>query len=290
MKVIKRRIKSVESTMQITKAMELVASSKLKKAREKADRARPYFKALYETMREIQIENSAFFSLYTNKSREVKTALLIVAAGDRGLAGGFNSNILKLADARLKELKSKGRKVKIIAIGKKSAEYFAKRGDDIVDSYINVAEGFKINQAARLSDIIVKFYIRGDIDSVELFHNAYVNPLVQEPKRILVLPLETVKAEAHEKTAVRELPVYEPSAETVFNLIVPKYIAGMIFGAVVDGFAAEQAARRNAMEAASDNAEEMISDLSLMYNRARQASITQEITEIIGGAASSGNQ
>ncbi|MCM1023183.1 MAG: ATP synthase F1 subunit gamma [Prevotella sp.] len=285
MKDIKRRIKSVESTMQITKAMELVASSKLRKAKEKADNARPYFNALYETMCEIQSENPGFFSQYTKK-RDEKTVLLVVIAGDRGLAGGFNSNVLKLAQARIDELKGSA-EVKILAVGKKSVEYFAKRGYDLMGSYPNIAEGLKIHQAADISDVIMQKYMSGGIDKVELFHTEYVSPLLQQAEALAVLPMDVRSGEdsdSSERAKARELPVYEPSPEFVFDAIVPKYITGMIFCAVVDSFASEQASRRIAMENASDNAGEMISGLSLMYNRARQASITQEITEIVGGA------
>ena len=285
MKDIKRRIKSVESTMQITKAMELVASSKLRKAKEKADNARPFFNALYDTMCEIQSENPGFFSQYMKK-REVKTVLLVVIAGDRGLAGGFNSNVLKLAQARINELQAAGQEVKIVAIGKKSSEYFNKRGYDVSESYINIAEGIKIHVAASIADKVVQPFVKGEIDRVELFRTEYVSPLVQRAETLPLLPLDIhAEAEAAEAGKIKELPVYEPSPRDVFDSIVPKYITGIIFGAVVDSFASEQAARRTAMESASDNASEMISDLSLLYNRARQASITQEITEIVGGAS-----
>ena len=281
MKDIKRRIKSVESTMQITKAMELVASSKLRKAKEKADNARPYFNALYDTMCEIQSENPGFFSRYTKK-RDAKTVLLVVIAGDRGLAGGFNSNVLKLAQTRIDELKAEKMTVKILAIGKKAVEYFAKRGYDLAGSFPNVAEGIKIHHAADISNQIVYPFVNGDFDRVELFRTEYVSPLVQQAERVAILPLEVAPAESK---GVRQLPVYEPSPSAVFDAIVPKYITGIIFCAVVDSFASEQAARRTAMESATDNAEEMISSLSLVYNRARQAAITQEITEIVGGAS-----
>ena len=280
MKDIKRRIKSVESTMQITKAMELVASSKLRKAKEKADKARPYFNALYDTMCEIQSENPDFLSQYSKK-RSDKTVMLVVIAGDRGLAGGFNSNVLKLAQARIDELKGE-HNIKIIAVGKKAGEYFMKRGYELAASYPGIAEGLKIHHAADIADKITSPYTKGEIDRVELFRTEYVSPLVQRAESLPVLPLD-IKSDETRKA--KELPIYEPSAGQVFDAIVPKYITGIIFGAVVDSFASEQAARRTAMESATDNASEMISSLSLMYNRARQASITQEITEIVSGAS-----
>ncbi len=270
--------------MQITKAMELVASSKLRKAKEKADNARPFFNALYDTMCDIQAENPGFFSQYMKK-REVKTVLLVVIAGDRGLAGGFNSNVLKLAQSRIEELKAEGRQIKIAAIGKKASEYFVKRGYDVVGSYINVAEGMNIYRAGDISDRIVRSFVEGESDRVELFRTEYVSPLTQRAENFSLLPLD-INTDARKKSM--ELPIYEPSPRDVFDSIVPKYITGIVFGAVVDSFASEQAARRTAMESASDNAGEMISSLSLLYNRARQASITQEITEIVGGASVQG--
>ncbi len=285
MKDIKRRIKSVEATMQITKAMELVASSKLRKARDKADKARPYFNTLYETMCSIHAENKNFLSLYTGK-RDVKTTLLVVIAGDRGLAGGFNANVLKLAQARADELKKDSVRVKILAIGKKSAEYFEKRGYDMQGSFINVAETLKISTASKIADKVIYPYVSGKIDRVELFYTEYISPLVQQAETLSILPVDIQDDSSDVKP--KELPIYEPSPAAVFNSIVPQYITGIIFGATVDSFAAEQAARRTAMENASDNAEEMIANLSLSYNRARQASITQEITEIVSGSAAQG--
>ena len=269
MKDIKRRIKSVESTMQITKAMELVASSKLRKAKEKADKARPYFDALYETMCEIQAENPSFLSPFTRKVGEGKS-LLVVIAGDRGLAGGFNSNIFKLAQARIDELGGKD-KTDIIAIGKKAVEYFGKREFNMLGSYPDFSENIRMDK-----------YVKGIYERVELFYTEYVSSITQQAVTKKMLPVEL----DGQKKVSKALPIYEPSAGQVFNHIVPRYVTGMIFGACVESFASEQASRRNAMENASDNASEMISSLSLMYNRARQASITQEITEIVGGANS----
>ena len=280
MKDIKRRIKSVESTMQITKAMELVASSKLRKAKEKADKARPYFDALYETMCEIQAENPSFLSPFTRKAGEGKS-LLVVIAGDRGLAGGFNSNIFKLAQARVDELGGKD-KTDIIAIGKKAVEYFGKREFNMLGSYPDFSENIRIHQANDIAGEIVDKYVKGIFERVELFYTEYVSSITQQAVTKKMLPVEL----DGQKKVSKALPIYEPSAGQVFNHIVPRYVTGMIFGACVESFASEQASRRNAMENASDNASEMISSLSLMYNRARQASITQEITEIVSGANS----
>lgn len=281
MKDIKRRIKSVESTRQITKAMELVASSKLRKAKEKADNSKPFFNTLYDTMCEIVASDNTFNSIYTRK-RKNNVTLLVVIGGDRGLAGGFNANVLKLAQQRYDELKESS-EVVILPIGRKAVEYFEKRDVKIMTRYENISESLTIYGAMGIADKIIDVYNKDKIDRVELFYTDCVSPLLQEARRMPLIPLDIDPDKEY-----KGLTNYDPSPEAVFDSIIPRYLAGVLFGAIVDSFAAEQAARRTAMENATDNANEMISDLSLMYNRARQAAITQEITEIVGGASAQG--
>jgi len=274
MKDIKRRIKSVGSTRQITKAMELVASSKLRKAKTRAEQARPYFTELYRSMCEIASANLDFSTVFTRK-REVKNRLFIVIAGDRGLAGGYNSNLLKLAAAAHE---NDAQKPKIIAIGKKAIEYFSKRGYEIVGSFPNVAEDIKQATAFDIANIAIDMFKKGEVDDVQLFYTTFVSSLTQEPQQMAVLPMQTQKLENYGTMN------YDPSPEAVFDRIVPRFTASLLQCAVVEAYASEQGARRTAMESATDNADEMIASLSLLYNRARQASITQELTEIVGGA------
>lgn len=276
MKDIKRRIKSVESTMQITKAMGLVASSKLRRAKEKSEKSESYFEALYDTMREITSENRIFESIFNKKSDNV---LIIVIAGDRGLAGGYNSNVLKLAHNRYNEL-SVNKNVIILPIGKKAVEYFEKRDFKIMAKYSYIAESLDIYDSSSISDKIAEAFIAGKIDRIEMAYTNYVSSLVQQEKCISILPIEDEKMER-----VNNLTTYEPSTEEVFNMLIPQYISGILYSAIIDSFTAELAARRIAMDNASENALEMINDLSLIYNRARQNTITQEITEIVGGAS-----
>ncbi len=278
MKDVKRRIKSVESTMQITKAMQLVASSKLRKAKKRAEDAQPYFDALYETMCDIS-RDSIFKSMYT-KNRDEKSTLLVVIAGDRGLAGGFNSNVLKSAFLRWQELKEKNREVHFMPIGKKSVEFFEKRGANILEKYQQIAEPLTVYDAMDISNVIINAFKSGVIDRVELYFTTFVSSLVQEPEAVKVLPVDMPE----NKPSDRSQTVYDPSPVEVFDGLMPRYIAGILYGAIVESFASEQASRRTAMENASDNAEEMINSLSLLYNRARQATITQEITEIVSGS------
>ena len=275
MKAIKRRIKSVGSTKQITKAMQLVASSKLRKAKARAEQARPYFNELYKTMCEIASANTDFSTIYTVK-REVKHRLFIVVAGDRGLAGGYNSNILKMAVAAHA---NDAEKPKIIAIGKKAGEFFAKRDYDIVASYANIAEDIKPNTAQDIANIAIDMFAKGEVDEVVVFYTMFVSSMSQEPHSMSVLPMDTVELEDY------GVMTYDPSPEAVFNRIVPRFTASLIQCAVVESYASEQGARRTAMENATDNADAMTESLSLLYNRARQSSITTEIIDIVSGAS-----
>ncbi|MBQ8906550.1 MAG: ATP synthase F1 subunit gamma [Ruminococcus sp.] len=279
LKDIKRRIKSVESTMQITKAMELVASSKLRRAKEKAEQAEPFFNALYDMMCQIVADSNDFNSIFTQKHK-YGAVLLVVIAGDRGLAGGFNTNVFKMAQERIAQLEANGDEVVVAAIGKKSVEYFDKRGAKLLAQYENIGETVTVYKALDIAEQIVSVFSAGHIRKVEMIYTNYVSPLVQEATHKLLIPVEC------EKSGVNvALTHYEPNAEEVFDALIPKYLSGMLFGAIVASFASEQAARRLAMENATDNADEMIQSLSLQYNRARQAAITQEITEIVGGAS-----
>lgn len=275
MKAIKRRIKSVGSTRQITKAMELVASSKLRKAKARAELARPYFNELYKTMCEIASANTDFSTVFTEK-REVKNKLYIVVAGDRGLAGGYNSNVLKTAVSAHKD---DAVKPKIIAVGRKAGEFFSKRDYEMVASYSNIAEDIKPNTAQDIADIAIEMFTKGEVDEVHVFYTMFVSSMSQRPESMRVLPMDTVQLENYGTMN------YDPSPEAVFNRIVPRFTASLIQCAVVESFASEQGARRTAMENATDNADAMTESLSLLYNRARQASITTEIIDIVSGAS-----
>ncbi len=285
LKDIKRRIHSVESTMQITKAMELVASSKFRHAKERAEAAQPFFNATYKLMAEIAAEDPYFNSSFVRKRTENGAVLLIVIAGDRGLAGGFNSNVFKLAQARIDEVRAQGGNPIVMPIGQKAVDYFARREVKVLKTYDHIAEHANVYLAMDMAELVLNTYNRHEsLQSVELVFTNYVSPLVQEAEKINVIPLTNLAGSHPRKCAVE----YEPSAEEVFDRLVPQYVAGLLYGAIVESFASEQAARRTAMENATDNAEEMIDNLSLLYNRARQSAITQELTEIVGGANAAG--
>ncbi len=275
MKDVKRRIKSVESTMQITKAMQLVAASKLRRAKERAVAVQPFFETLFKTMCDISCDY-AFTSVFTKK-KFLNSTLLIVVAGDRGLAGGFNSNVLKTAQAKADAILASGGELRVMAIGKKAVEYFEKRDYNLTDKYPQIAEGLTSDQVMDIAEDIITRFRNRDFDKVDLVYTTFVSALTQEPCELQILPVENL-----ENLGGRKHPatIYDPSPEEVFDGMIPQYISGMIYSAIVDSYASEQAARRTAMESASDNAGEMIDNLSLLYNRARQAQITQELTEI----------
>ncbi len=286
MKDIKNRIKSVENTGQITKAMELVSSSKLRRAKERVEAARPYFNTLSETISEISSASKDLNSIYMNPAK-VDSVLCVVIAGDRGLAGGYNSNILKLANKSIADMKAAGKKVKVIAIGKKAIDFYAKSDCELVGEYLNYAEELDQVRVRKVVENIVSRYDKSEIDQAYIYYTVFESALNQIPTEKQILPLVIANDNAKDKNKDTFYVEYEPSPEEVLDAIVPQYIGGVVYGAVVESFASEQGARRTAMESASDNASEMISTLSLQYNRARQAAITQEISEIVAGASAS---
>ncbi|MDD7740403.1 MAG: ATP synthase F1 subunit gamma [Fusicatenibacter sp.] len=281
MKAVKLRIKSVQSTMQITKAMELVASSKLRRAKERADTCRPYFQELYRTLQDIARGNTEFYSKYARESTNEKYCYVVIA-GDRGLAGGYNSNLFKCLEAA-----AAGKEYMVLPIGKKSVEYFKSRGVECVSEQFAEIADISVADCFEIANLLCTEFKKGKFGHVELCYTRFVSMLSQQPDVFPVLPLIDIAKECEEtreEKVIRNLIVYEPSGVEVFNAIVPEYMAGLIYGGVCESVASELAARRTAMEAATGNAEEMIEKLNLYYNRARQASITQEITEIVGGA------
>ena len=276
MKDIKLRIKSVESTMQITKAMELVASSKMRRAKERVEHSRPYFETLYESLTKIAAADPRARNPYLRRD-DIKRTLLVVIAGDRGLAGGYNANVFKQADA------AEG-PVTVLPIGKRSAEYFAHHGAGLFTPEVLMAADVSVSECFTLSHQITEGFLKGEYDAVKLCYTRFDSMMTQTATTLEVLPLTIEPTEAQKAEARRSQILYNPSCEEVFGAIIPEYVAGVLYGAVCESVASELAARRTAMDAATKNAGEMIEHLNLYYNRARQAAITQEITEIVAGA------
>ena len=276
MKDIKLRIKSVESTMQITKAMELVASSKMRRAKERVEHSRPYFETLYESLTKIAAADPRARNPYLRRE-DIKRTLLVVIAGDRGLAGGYNANVFKQADA------AEG-PVTVLPIGKRSAEYFAHHGAGLFTPEVLMAADVSVSECFTLSHQITEGFLKGEYDAVKLCYTRFDSMMTQTATTLEVLPLTIEPTEAQKAEARRSQILYKPSCEEVFGAIIPEYVAGVLPGAVCESVASALAARRTAMDAATKNAGEMIEHLNLYYNRARQAAITQEITEIVAGA------
>ena len=278
MKDIKLRIHSVESTMQITKAMELVASSKLRHAQEQMAKSRPYFETLYKTLSDIAAANRDFSSPYT-QSREIRRTCWIVIAGDRGLAGGYNSNVLKTAAAEME-----GTQAVVLPIGKKAVEFFRRRGVPILTEVYAEAGDVSVSDCFTLARSLCKGFCDGEYDEIRIAYTNFISVLAQQPATLRLLPLRVeTSGEAASASAGQDI-LYEPDSESVYNVIVPEYLGGLVYGALCESVASELGARRTAMDSATKNAKEMIGDLNLKYNRARQGAITQEITEIVAGA------
>lgn len=277
MKAVKLRIKSVQSTMQITKAMELVASSKLRKAKERAEVCRPYFETMHQTLVDIAQGNTDFSSVYARESGNEKCCYVLIA-GDRGLAGGYNTNLFKCLEAA-----SVNQDFLVLPIGKKAVEYSKRNGFACVTESFGEIADVSVADCFEMANLLCGEFKKGEFGHIDLCYTKFVSMLSQQPSAIPVLPLKDL-TDKQDTKSIRNLILYEPDASEVFDAIVPEYLAGLIYGAVCESVASELAARRTAMEAATNNAEEMIEKLNLHYNRARQASITQEITEIVGGA------
>ena len=274
-KEIKNRIRSMESTKQITKAMEMVAASKLRHAQARVMNSRPYFEILRSTIDDIVDTNQDFSSPYLVK-RPVKKIAYIVIAGDRGLAGGYNSNILKMVQTQ-----PEGEKITVLPNGKKAVDYFRNHGIELLtDSYAEAAD-VSIGDCFSVAKQLSKAFLKGEFDEIRVAYTNFVSILSQTPTTMRLLPL--LRDENHGGMKESDI-LYEPGSVEVFDSIVPEYLGGVLYGALCESRAAEQAARRTAMDSATQNAEEMIADLSLKFNQARQAAITQEITEIVAGS------
>lgn len=274
MKEIKTRIRSVESTRQLTHAMQLVAASRIRRAREERDASCPFFAAAKETLDTLaRYAPPGTQSAFLQGEKEGKT-LLIVIAGDRGLAGGYNSGVLRLAAERMRS----GECV-CLPVGRKAAESLAANGAEIAGNAFVRVETFDVGAAERAAAQVIVGYQNGFWTRVELVHTEFHSMLSQEPVVTRLLPLEK-----GDESAPKEQMLFEPAPEDIFDAAVKTALTGMLYAAAREAFLCETAARRMAMDSATRNAEQMIDRLRLQYNRARQGAITQELTEIVAGA------
>ncbi|CAM4281821.1 ATP synthase F1 subunit gamma [Paenibacillus typhae] len=280
MRDIKRQIKSVQNTRQITKAMEMVAASKLRKAQEKAEAARPYSEKLKEVVTNI----AAATQDVTHPmlvSRPVKKTAYLIVTSDRGLAGGYNANILRKLTMLLAEKHKSKDEYALFVIGRKGRDFLRRREYPIVEEVTEMSDSPKFSDIKSIAYSAVQQFETGVYDELYICYNRFVNAISQVPTVDRLLPMDAVSGGHHEASANYE---YEPSPEGVLGVLLPKYAETLIYSAVLDGKASELGAKMTAMGSATKNASKMIGELRLTYNRARQAAITQEITEIVAGA------
>ena len=280
MRDIKRRKSSIQSTQQITKAMKLVSTVKLQRAKQRAENSKAYFDCMYQTVHSMLAKAGSIQHPYVTGNDSTRKAIIMIT-GNRGLAGGYNSNIIKLitkGDFDKEDLD-------IYAIGSKGRDVLARYGYQIKAVYRDLAEEPTYSDAMGIAREVLNAYNAGEIGEIYLAYTAFKNTVSHDPKLIRLLPAETGSETAAEgKESAEALMNFEPKDEEALGLIIPKYVTSLIYGGLVESVASENGARMQAMDSATSNAEEMIDSLSLLYNRARQGAITQELTEIIAGA------
>ncbi len=279
MRDIKRRKSSIQSTQQITKAMKLVSTVKLQKAKSHAEQTDPYFNYMYHTVSSMLAKSGNINHPYLTGGDSTKKAVVVITS-NRGLAGGYNSNIVKLITGN-EDLKKED--LEIYAVGGKGVEGLSRRGYHIVSDDSAIMEAPSYPDAAALCKKVLDSFAKGEIGEIYLAYTHFKNTVSHEPKLIRLLPVD-IEAQEETDEASNVLMNYEPNEEEALDMIIPKYVTSLFYGALVEAVASENGARMQAMDSATSNAEDMISDLSLKYNRARQGSITQELTEIIAGA------
>lgn len=280
MRDIKRRKESIQSTGQITKAMKLVSTVKLQKAKTRAENSLPYFNYMYQTVSSMLKKSATLSHPYLNAGSSPKKAIIVITS-NRGLAGGYNSNVIKLVTGSgiAKE------DAVIYSVGRKGRDALARRGYKIAADYSEVMNEPMFKDAVDIGREVLEAFASGEIGEIYIAYTVFKNTVMHIPTFLKLLPVEFDEQDKKEDAGSDlVLMNYEPAAEEALNLIIPKYINSLIYGALVQALASENGARMQAMDAATSNADEMISNLSLLYNRARQSSITQELTEIIAGA------
>ena len=282
MRDIKRRKSSIQSTQQITKAMKLVSTVKLQRTKQRAEQSKTYFESMYKTVTSMLSKTGGLNHPYLKAGNSEKKAVIVITS-NRGLAGGYNSNVTKL----ITKGEFKKEELVLYTIGKKGNETFRRMGYNVVWDNTEMIEEPRYDDAMKLSKEILTGFSNGEFGEIYLAYTAFKNTISHEPTLIKLLPYEADENEDNSDKQENDdnvLMNFEPKDEEALNMIIPKYITSLIFGGMVEAAASENGARMQAMDSATSNAEEMISSLSLMYNRARQGSITQELTEIVAGA------
>lgn len=278
---IQRRIKSVQSTMKITRAMELIATSRIARARVRVAEAKPYIEKMADVIRNIAAAGGLRHPLL--ERRDVETVGILVVTSDRGLAGGYNTNVIRMAERAMVAHRANERPMRLYVVGDKALSHFRYRKYPIENSFLGVTDTPVYGDARAIANILLKEYAEGAIDSVEVYTTRYVSALTQTPIHWQLLPIDPpADTEAGEDGSVSYS--FEPSPEEILSRLLPRFLEGTVFGILLEASASEHAARRRAMKAATENAEELTRVLTRVANQARQSEITTEISEIVGGA------
>ena len=281
-KEIRNKIKSVESTRKITKAMEMVAASKMRKAQDRMRAARPYGEKIRRVAGNLSHALTDYRHPFLTVREQVKTVGLIAVTSDKGLCGGLNTNVLRLALSKMKEWDAEGKKLRVTAIGNKGLGFMQRAGANIVSQLTGLGDTPHLEKLIGPVKVQLDTYMKGEIDVLYIAFTRFINTMKQEPTLYQLLPLsgDLVGGEGN-----RWDYIYEPEAKTVIDDLLVRYVEAMIYQSVAENMASEQSARMVAMKSASDNAKNVIGELKLVYNKARQAAITNELSEIVGGAA-----
>jgi F-type H+-transporting ATPase subunit gamma len=283
LRVIRRRIRSVQSTMKITNAQELIAASRLIRAQQRAEQSRPYTRQLTTALSEIATTEGRLDHPLLERRPEVRAAAVVVMTSDRGFAGPHNANILRTTEELLARLREDGVEPRMYVVGRKGVSYYRFRRRDLERTWTGVSDQPRYDNAREIAETVLNAFMEHEIDEIHMVFADFVSGMVQRPVALRIIPL--VVEEGTERPP-QPLPMYafEPDVESVLNALLPRYIAARIFTAMLESAASEWAARRRAMSAATDNAEQLVEVLTREYNQARQAAITTEIMEIVGGA------
>jgi F-type H+-transporting ATPase subunit gamma len=297
LRVYRRRIRSVQSTKKITRAMELIAASRIAKAQQRVTASQPYALEITRVLSALASQSSTLdHPLVNEKPNPTRSAVLVVSS-DRGLAGGYNANVLKQAEQLAGLLRNEGKEPVAYLVGRKALGYYRFRGRPIEQSWTGFSEQPTYGDAKEVADALIEAFVRatedGGVDEIYVVYTEYVSALTQRPVAKRVLPLEVETSDEPAPDGPLPLYEFEPSAERLLDALLPRYVETRVFAALLESAASESASRRRAMKAATDNADEIIKSLTRAANAARQAEITQEISEIVGGAdalASSGSE
>jgi F-type H+-transporting ATPase subunit gamma len=286
-KEIRSKIKSVENTKKITKAMEMVAASKMRKAQERMRQARPYSDKVRNIAANLSQANPEYQSPYMRTTGDAKTVGFIVVSTDKGLCGGLNTNVLRAVTNKMREAKDAGKSIKVVAIGNKGFGFMNRINADVLSHAVQLGDKPQLDKLIGPVKVMLDLFVEGKLDAVYLCYTQFINTMKQEPQVQTLLPLgaDRFAQSAEEKKAYGWDYIYEPDAASVIDELLKRYLEALVYQAVADNMASEQSARMVAMKSATDNAGNLIAELKLIYNKTRQAAITKELSEIVGGAA-----